>query len=57
VLDDAVRRGLSGQPTGRRYRTPSRDLGLRTGFDIDKALALAAADEDAELLLKLALRK
>lgn len=57
VLNDAVRRGLSGEPTRRRYRTPSRDMGLRAGFDIDKALALAAADEDAETLRKLALCK
>ncbi len=57
VLNDAVRRGLSGEPTRRRYRTPSRDMGLRAGFDIDKALTLAAADEDAEILRKLALRK
>lgn len=57
VLNDAVRRGLSGEGPSRRYRTPSRDMGLRAGFDIDKALALAAADEDAETLRKLALRK
>lgn len=57
VLNDAVRRGLSGEPTARRYRTPCRDMGLRAGFDVDKALALAAADEDAEILRKLALRK
>jgi Arc/MetJ family transcription regulator len=25
VLNDAVRRGLGGQPAARRYRTPSRD--------------------------------
>jgi Ribbon-helix-helix protein, copG family len=57
VLNDAVRRGLSGGPAQRRYRTPSRDMGLRTGFDTDKALTLVAADEDAEILRKLALRK
>ncbi|VAZ80198.1 Antitoxin VapB25 [Mycobacterium persicum] len=57
VLNDAVRRGLSGAPTRRAYHTPSRDLGLRAGVDIDKALALAAGDEDAETLRKLALRK
>lgn len=57
VLNDALRRGLSGEPTRRRYRMPSRDMGLRTGFDIDKALTLVAADEDAETLRKLALRK
>jgi predicted transcriptional regulator len=57
VLNDAVRRGLGGELTRRRYRTPSRDMGLRSGFDVDKALAGAAADEDAEILRKLALRK
>ena len=57
TLNDAIRRGLSGEPTQRRYQTPSRDMGLRPGFDIDKALTLAAADEDAEILRKLALRK
>lgn len=57
VLNHAVRRGLGGEPASRRYRTPSRDMGLRAGVDIDKALALAAADEDAETLRKLALRK
>jgi predicted transcriptional regulator len=57
VLNDAVRRGLSGEPRQRRYRTPSRDMGLRAGFDIEKALTLVAADEDAEILRKLALRK
>ena len=58
VLNDAVRRGLSAAgSTRRRYRTPSRDMGLRAGFDIDKALALVAVDEDVETLRKLALRK
>lgn len=57
VLNDAVRRGLSTETVSRVYRTPSRDMGLRPEFDIDKALTLAAADEDAEILRKLALRK
>jgi hypothetical protein len=57
VLNDAVRRELSGAPTRRRYRAPSRDMGLREGFDIDNVLTLAAADEDAEVLRRLALRK
>lgn len=57
VLNDAVRRGLGGEQGRRRYRTPSRNMGLRPGFDIDKALTLAAADEDAEIVRKLALRK
>jgi hypothetical protein len=57
VLNDAVLRGLTGEPARRRYRTPSRDMGLRAGVDVDKALALAAADEDVETMRKLALRK
>ena len=57
VLNDAVRRGLSTETVRRVYRTPSRDMGLRPVFDIDKALTLAAADEDSEILRKLALRK
>jgi len=57
VLNDAVRRGLSAAPGTRRYQTPSRDMGLRAEVDIDKALTLAAADEDAEIVRKLALRK
>jgi hypothetical protein len=32
-------------------------MGLRPGLDIDKALTFAAADEDAEIVRKLALRK
>jgi hypothetical protein len=57
VLNDAVRQGLTGEPSQAPYRTPSRDMGLRDGFDIDKALTFAGADEDAEILRKLALRK
>ena len=57
VLNDAVRRGLSSDRAERVYQTPSRNMGLRAGLDIDKALALVAADEDAETLRKLALRK
>ncbi|HEY5857324.1 MAG TPA: CopG family transcriptional regulator [Aldersonia sp.] len=57
VLNDAIRRGLAGKPVQGAYTTPSRNMGLRAGFDVDKAIALAAADEDAETLRKLALRK
>ncbi|HEU0190402.1 MAG TPA: hypothetical protein VFR17_03895 [Mycobacterium sp.] len=55
--NDAGRRGSSPRPVTRRHRTPSRDMGLRAGLDIDKALALVAADEDAETLRRLALDK
>jgi hypothetical protein len=58
VLNDAVRRGLRTaalEPTG--YELPVRDLGLRPGIDLDKALTLAHAEEDAEIVRKLELRK
>jgi hypothetical protein len=57
VLNEAVRHGLRARPVTREYRMPSRPMGLRVGVDIDKALALAAGDEDAETLRKLELRK
>jgi len=31
--------GLAGKPVHRAYTTPSRNMGLRAGFDVDKALA------------------
>lgn len=57
TLNEAVRRGLGHESAARDYRMPSRPMGLRPGIDIDKALALAASDEDAQTLRKLELRK
>lgn len=57
TLNDAVRQGLGHRGVARAYRMPSRPMGLRAGVDLDKALALAAADEDAEVVRKLELRK
>jgi hypothetical protein len=58
VLNDAVRRGLrAAELEPARYTMPVRDLGLRAGVDLDRALALAQADEDAELIRRLELRK
>jgi predicted transcriptional regulator len=57
VLNEAVRQGLGARPVAREYQMPSRPMGLRAGVDIDKALALAASEEDAETLRKLELRK
>jgi hypothetical protein len=57
VLNESVRRGLAAAENVRPYRVPSQPMGLRPGIDIDKALALAAADEDAETVRKLELRK
>ena len=57
VLNAAIRRGLGAEAQGMPYRVPSRPLGLRRGVDLTRALELAAEDEDAETLRKLALRK
>ncbi|MDP9408754.1 MAG: ribbon-helix-helix protein, CopG family [Actinomycetota bacterium] len=57
VLNDVLRVGLGGGAAASPYRVPSRALGLQPGVDLTKALAVAAADEDAETLRKLALRK
>lgn len=58
VINEALRAGTapSGAAPG-RYVLPTWRLGLRPGVDVDKALALAAADEDAEIVRKLELRK
>ena len=59
ALNAAVRQGLA--PTRARgtarYRVPARNLGLRTGVDLDKALQLAGEVEDDEVVRKLELRK
>ncbi len=58
ALNTSVRAGISGKRgTVGPYRLPSRPLGLRPGTNLDKALALAAELEDAELVRKLELRK
>ena len=58
ALNSALRTGI-GAPTGpgHPYRVPARRLGLRPGIDLDKAIQLAAALEDAETIRKLELRK
>jgi hypothetical protein len=61
VLNAALRKGMSapGRPGARRYRCPRIPMGHVTaaGADLDKALALASAMEDAEIARKLELRK
>jgi len=57
ALNSAVRAGLSASHSPQQYRTPSRPLGLRPDVDMDKALQLASAIEDAETVRKLELRK
>jgi hypothetical protein len=58
ALNDAVRSGLAAERGERRpYRMPTKPMGLRTGVDLTKALQLAAALEDEEILRKRELRK
>lgn len=58
ALNQATRAGLS-EPSqaSSPYRVDSRELGLRPGVDLDKALSLAGELEDRELARKLELRK
>lgn len=57
ALNTTLRLGLSGQARARHYRLRPRQMGLRPGIDLDKALHLAAALEDEEIIRKLELRK
>ena len=59
VVNDTLRAGLRAGPTPtRRYRLrPSRLGGVRAGIDLDRALRVADALEDDEILRELQLRK
>ncbi len=58
ALNSNVRRGLEGSAVDSRpYRVPTRQLGVRPGVNLDKALQLASELEDAETMRKLHLRK
>jgi hypothetical protein len=58
ALNSAIRAGLAAERGGRRpYRTPSRPMGLRAGIDLTKALQIADALEDEEIVRRLELRK
>lgn len=51
ALNSALRRALT-ETTGaeaKPYRLRTYRMGFRPGIDIDRALALAAADEDVEI--------
>ncbi len=58
TLNEALRAGLAGSTArAKPYVMPVRDLGLRPGVELDKALALAGGLEDEEVVRKLDLRK
>lgn len=57
VLNELLRRGLRATEAPEPYETPTFPMGVRPGVDLDKALSLAAALEDAEHVRDLELRK
>jgi hypothetical protein len=58
ALNSSVRRGFErGDAKPRPYRVRTRDLGVRPGVNLDKALQLAGEMEDAEIIRKMRLGK
>lgn len=58
ALNSAVRAGLGRERRAARpFRQYTQPMGLRPGFNLDKALQLAAALEDEELVRRLERRK
>lgn len=58
VINEALRRGTGSVATDTPgYNLPTRRLGVRSGIDLDRALALAGELEDDEVVRKLELRK
>jgi hypothetical protein len=58
ALNQAVRAGLGpARRSARRFTQLTQPMSLRPGVNLDKALLLATALEDEELVRKLELRK
>ena len=57
AVNSLLRAGLAAPSRARRYRVPTRRMGLREGVDLASALRAATDIEDAEILRKLDLRK
>ncbi len=58
ALNTTVRRGFEqSDEKVQPYRVRTRDLGVRPGVNLDKALQLAGELEDAEIVRKLRLGK
>ena len=58
ALNRAIRAGLAGEQGAApsAFVTPCRRLGLRAGIDLSRALSVASALEDEELIRRLELR-
>lgn len=58
AINEALRAGLAANSgTTRRYKVRARPMSLRRGIDLDKALSIASAAEDEEIVRRLELRK
>jgi hypothetical protein len=60
LVNQALRKGLDaleGSAPGKPYRCPTFALGEPTAWNLDKALAIADALEDEEIVRELELRK
>jgi hypothetical protein len=58
ALNRAVRAGLGPERRSRQpFKQYAQPMGLRAGFNLDKALGLAAAFEDEEIVRRLERRK
>ena len=58
ALNSAVRAGLGGERRAKQpFKQYAQPMGLRAGFNLDKALHLAEALEDEELVRRLERRK
>lgn len=57
VLNELLRRGLRSTEAPEPYETPTFAMGTRPEIDLDQALVLVAALDDAESVRKLELRK
>jgi hypothetical protein len=58
ALNSAVRAGLGGERrAARAFKQYAQPMGLRSGFNLDKALHLAGALEDEEIVRRLERRK
>lgn len=53
TVNDLLRRGLQSTEGPEPYVTPTFEMGARADLDLDKALSLAAAMEDEEVVRKL----
>ncbi|MCC7078468.1 MAG: antitoxin [Acidimicrobiia bacterium] len=57
TVNDLLRRGLRGGGEVEAYEGPTFSSGVQPGVNLDKALSLAAALEDEEVVRKIEMRK